>query len=128
MYTNAGPRNVLNLRAIMPEEEADASIDVSAVLAMTSAVWSARFPFSKVSTLWHRAGGHPGRRQKESPGTLAGAVFPRRTDKASRSAAAAYANSAATLSKYSTHLAISGREFFQLYSYSMENTPLNFWR
>ena len=37
-------------------------------------------------------------------------------------------NSAAILSKYATHWAISGSELSQWYSYSMENTALMPWR
>jgi hypothetical protein len=37
-------------------------------------------------------------------------------------------SSAAVLLKYSTHCRMSGTEFSQLYSYSIEKTPLKFWR
>jgi hypothetical protein len=39
-----------------------------------------------------------------------------------------FANSAATSSKKATHRVISGTELSQLYSYSIEKTPLNFCR
>ncbi len=50
MYTDGDRADVPKLQALTPNDSADASFDVSAVLAMTSGIDPAAVPFTKVSS------------------------------------------------------------------------------
>jgi hypothetical protein len=50
MYTDRDRADVPKLKALTPNDSAEASFDVSAVLAMTSGIDPAAVPFPKVSS------------------------------------------------------------------------------